>query len=170
MNVVRLSVMLAIATSCSPGEVDPGLLRDAGAPPPATPAVTDDTRLEGCEAFPTLGDFEQKLIVPKCGTAGCHETGGRPFAPDMKGLPIHPRLVNRKVQYSLTTCDKERDLYIDSAGEAERSYLVSKVRDPMPTCGSGRPGGARMPFLAKEPLPDGEIACFVSYVRALMGR
>ena len=32
------------------------------------------------------------------------------------------------------------------------------------------PGGARMPFLAKDPLPDDEIACFVSYVRALTGR
>jgi hypothetical protein len=132
--------------------------------------VSDSTKLEGCAKFATLGAFEQQLIAPRCGTAGCHDADGRPFAPDMKGLPIYPRLLDRTVLFAATRCDKTRDMYIDSRATAEESYLVAKVRDVNPTCPSGRPGGARMPYLAKQPLADDEIACFVSYVRALTGR
>jgi hypothetical protein len=176
MKIVRLFGITAIFfTSCAPGELDPSLGRpgrpDAGGgtgseggEPPAE--ITEDTPLPGCERFRTIGEFEQKLVVAKCGTSACHAANGKPFAPDMKGLPIFPRLVNRKVQYVVTTCDKENDLYIDEAGDPEKSYLVSKVRDVAPLCGSGRKGGVRMPFLMPA-LPDDEIACFVSYVRAV---
>lgn len=178
MNVVRVLVLTTLTTiSCAPGDLPttpPAPRLDAGAGPGpgddgGRPVVTEETPLEGCERFPTIGKFEQELVVAKCGTAACHAANGKPFAPDMKGLPIYPRLLDSKVQYVITTCDKERDLYIDSAGDPEKSYLVSKVRDAVPTCGSGRRGGARMPFLLP-PLPPDEIDCFVSYVRALTGR
>jgi hypothetical protein len=171
MNIVRLFGITAIFfTSCAPGELDPNPGRpgngDAGAEAPPYPEITEDTPLPGCARFPTIGDFEQKLVVAKCGTAACHAANGKPFAPDMKGLPIFPRLVDSKVQYVITTCDKENDVYIDKEGDPEQSYLVSKVRDASPLCGSGRKGGARMPFLMP-PLPADEIDCFVSYVRAV---
>lgn len=177
MNIVRLLVFTAIfTTSCAPGELHPSLLEqgpevdvDAGPPPDGEQAITSATPLPGCDRFPTVGQFEEKLVIPRCATAACHGTNGKPFAPDLKGLPIYPRLVGQKVQYTATTCDKESDVYLDPAGDPEQSYLVSKVRDTAPLCGSGRKGGARMPFLMAA-LTDSEVACFVSYARAVTGR
>jgi hypothetical protein len=167
----RLLLVATLTAACSPGELDPRLeqLREAdAAPAPEPPEVTDTTPLAGCAKYPTLAEFEEKLMVPRCATAGCHTESG-PFAPDLKTRPIHPRLVNALVVYKLTKCDKSRDRYIDTGAAPEKSYLVSKVRDANPTCPGGGPGGARMPFATKEPLPEEDITCFLSYVRALTG-
>jgi hypothetical protein len=167
----RLALVALLTTACAPGEVDPDLeqsLESGDAAPP--PVVDDSTPLEGCDKGPTLGEFEDKIMVARCGTSACHGADGRPFAPDLRTRPVHPRLVDRLVSYGATKCDKARDRYIDTRADPASSYLVSKVRDVSPTCPSGRPGGARMPFAVKDPLPDDEIACFVAYARALIGR
>jgi hypothetical protein len=119
--------------------------------------------------YATVGAFEEGMLVPRCGTGTCHSTSGKPFAPDMKGRPVYPRLLDHKVMGATTACDRANDRYIDSRTAAEDSYLVSKVRDDNPVCPNGRPAGARMP-LATRPLAPDEIACFVSYVQALTGR
>jgi hypothetical protein len=172
MKHVPWSALIAIATAaCSPGDLDPSLRAlyetDAGSPPPG---VADSTPLEGCPKFPTVGAFEKELMLPRCGTASCHGAAGRPFAPDLHTLPVSPRLLDHKVTAASSPCDKAKALYLDSHAAPEDSYLVSKVRDPMPKCPDGRAGGLRMPYAAKDPLPDDEIACFVSYARALTVR
>jgi hypothetical protein len=173
MTITRLILLAAIAgAACAPGDLDPHEFPTTPrSVPDAAPAptVSDQSPLAGCPQYPTLGAFEEGMIVPRCGTGTCHSTNGRPFAPDMMGRPVYPRLLDRKVMGATTACDRGNDRYIDSRAAPEDSYLVSKVRDDKPVCPDGKPAGARMPLGTKGLGPD-EVACFVSYVRALTGR
>lgn len=162
-------VLLAIAgLACVPGDIDPGRIGPTGgtggSPPSRT--VSEQTALPDCPKYPTVGQFESALILPRCGTGSCHSTNGKPFAPDMSTRPVYSRLLDRTVMGAATPCDRA-DRYIDSRAPAEQSYLVSKVRDDHPVCPGGQAAGARMP-LAKPPLQPEEITCFVSYVRVLI--
>jgi hypothetical protein len=176
MKAGTLVLLVASAgASCSPGVLDPREGAwwedgggdeepgDGGAP---AAGLSDSTKLEGCAKLPTVGAFERDMLVARCGTAGCHQANGRPFAPDLATRPIYPRLLDQLVTSSATTCDKEKDRYIDSAADPARSYLVAKVRDAKPLCPSGSAGGVRMPFL-KPALTDDEVACFLAYVEAV---
>jgi len=168
MKIALLFGAAIAGLACVPGDIDPGRpsAKDAGGDPPS--GISDETALGECPRYPTVGAFERGMIVPRCGTGTCHSTNGRPFAPDMSSRPIHPRLLDRNVMGAATACDRASDRYVDSRASADESYLVAKVRDDHPLCPSGKPAGARMP-LAAPPLAPDEIACFVSYVRALIG-
>jgi hypothetical protein len=174
--------------SCSPGELDCSVVNKppctpvsgaggTGGDPPmggtggGTPGgITLSTPIAGCSmtGVGTVGDFETKFIVPRCGKVGCH-TPGAVFQPDMAGPEIFKRLVNRTVSYSMTTCNKTADKYIDTAVAPEQSFMVIKVRDPMPKCPSGAPGGLPMPF-GEPALNDMEKACVLAYVKAVSGK
>jgi hypothetical protein len=125
--------------------------------------------LANCAAYPTVADYETKLLVPQCGKSGCHTASGGLSPPDMASPNIYSRLIDKYVAYVSTTCDKGKDKLIDSGGTADTSFFVAKVRDKAPKCPSGPAGGLQMPF-GLPALSQSDIDCTVSYVAAILGK
>jgi hypothetical protein len=148
----------------------------AGGTPGTMASLT--TPMTGCTVpgVATVGDFETKFIAVRCGKAACHNTPTPTFAPDMGGPEIFKRLYNKTVVYAATTCNKMTDKYIDPAMDPSASFLVAKVRDPMPKCPSGAAGGTPMPFaetvpgMNVGPLTMAEVNCMIAYVKAVSGK
>jgi hypothetical protein len=188
---LAVGVLLAAAAvqmSCSPGSlpadfpvggsVTPGTGGISGGNTGGTmmgtggmPATGDmGTRpLANCAAYPTVNDYETKLLVPQCGKAGCHTPSGGLSPPDMASPNIYSRLIDKFVAYTASTCDKTKDKLIDSGGTADASFFVSKIRDKAPKCPSGPAGGLQMPF-GLPPLAQSDIDCSVAYVNAILGK
>jgi hypothetical protein len=126
--------------------------------------------LTGCAAYATVGDFETKLLVPKCGTSGCHTPTGGLSPPDLMSPNSYSRILDKNVAYMATMCDKTKDKYVNSGDTAENSFFVSKVRDKSPKCSPAGPvSGTQMPFVPPL-LPQSDIDCTVAYVKAILGK
>jgi hypothetical protein len=166
---------VASAGACQPGDLEPcdGLTREAcrtlldpHAPDGGAhtgPADLSATPVPGCAKHATVAEVERDLLAVRCGKSACHVPGGV-FAPDLKSPAAWQRLLDVPTGYANTHCPGDR--YIAREDPAHKSYLFAVVKDAVPTCADGSPGGPRMPF-ARPALPDDELACLASYVQAV---
>lgn len=147
---------------------DTAVVPDTGGPPETNDeggGVTSATRLEGCAAYPTVGDIEAKLFRGKCGL--CHPLNE--VSPlDFKSPDLFKRLMadtTDKLKGPQTKCAGEK--YV-SASDHTKSYLYSTVRDAEPKCESGKRGGDQMGLAGpKSKLPMADIDCVGAYVKVL---
>jgi hypothetical protein len=115
--------------------------------------------------YQSLADFENRFIVPRCGsTGGCHQSVFPPRNLNMSAM-IRAALVGKKSQ---VYC--KDDFYINTT-DYTKSFMLAKVMAQgesvtCPSGGSANSGGTRMPNKANEPtvvdqrLSDVEIDCF----------
>lgn len=90
---------------------------DAGPPGGSVSAAT----AVNCTAYPTVGEIETKLLLPQCGTSGCHMVEV-PFPPQLAGTDVFKRLVDVSAK---TLCKTEK--YVDKATPAT-SFFVRRSR------------------------------------------
>jgi hypothetical protein len=166
-----VALTLSFVTSCS-GALD---YQSGGPAPDQLPTVASygdpvlDRKLTECPlpAFARAGDFETGFLAPRCGRGVvCHANPLYP--PNLKAPAAYLRLVDINVAYGKTSCDVARDKYIDRAAGPDGSFLVAKARDVPPKCPSGAVGGLPMPFDGMNPATRDEVACMISYIKAVI--
>ncbi len=112
-------------------------------PAPSSPA-------EACD----LASLQRTVLATKCATSGCHEATTLPAGDlDLASPGLDARLVGRPAN----GCGAQ---VLVKPGDPDGSYLVRKVVDTKPACGSRMPVGA-------PPLSDSEVACLRAWIADL---
>ena len=119
--------------------------------------------VENCDAYPTVGDVETKLLKPKCGTgSACHAASGTKFPPQLSTAKMYERMFDK----ASSQCGDSGDKLIDPA-DATKSILGIKPR-PEPKCSDGDSAGDKMPPKTKPQLNEAEVTCIQEYVKAVI--
>lgn len=119
-------------------------------------AVGSIVLLGGCGLDPKLSVIDERVFVPRCATAGCHDDGSK-----VGQLVFGPgRTYGQLVGVPAKNVGAMDDgLLRVKPGDADASFLLTKVRDHVPVR-----YGVRMP--PNDPLTDDEIAAIEAWINA----
>ncbi len=105
----------------------------------------------GCK--PDIDTIQKTVFVPQCATSGCHGTT-RALSPlDLQSPGVEARLVGARG----IDCSSETLIV---PGNPNASFLVRKLRDATPSCGSRMPRNG-------ESLAAEDLACIEQWIAAL---
>lgn len=92
-------------------------------------------------------DVQREILIPSCGTAGCHEAGSQESALDLVSPGLPARLLEGRGCEGRPLVDADGGVFMEKLGDS-------------PPCGS------KMPLEGPE-LTEEELACLAQYVHSL---
>jgi hypothetical protein len=107
----------------------------------------------GTECKPTIASIQSTVFVRRCTNIGCHTAKEPASALDLESPGVEARLNNVEA----ADCPGE---VIVQPGKPDTSFLIRKLEDEKPTCGT------RMPRTDKA-MPASEIACIKTWIAGL---
>jgi hypothetical protein len=107
----------------------------------------------GTECEPTTGSIQSTVFARRCTNIGCHTAKDPASALDLESPGVEGRLSNVEA----ADCPGE---VIVVPGQPDTSFLIRKLEDEKPACGT------RMPRTDRA-MPPAEIACIKSWIASL---
>lgn len=145
----RLSAVALVAAlvGCAPdGPV-------AGAPDTGRLDASVDSAMDSGVVCPTtIADLQAQILTPSCATAGCHTTSNPAVGLDLQS----PGVASRLVGVAAVSCPGHT---LVVAGDPASSFLIDKVSNDLPACGSRMPLGGV--------LDPASVACLSAWIASL---
>jgi hypothetical protein len=110
---------------------------------------TRPSSASGCT--PTIASIQEKLLLPRCATAGCHTASAPAGNLDLASAGVEARLVGVE-----SVCPSK---VLVAPGDPDDSYFVEKLTNATPACGGRMPSASAM--------DPGDIACITDWISAL---